>query len=457
MNVLGGADNVLLNFNRNQQNEATSVRRLASGLRIQSAADDPSGLTISESLKTNITGLQQSVNNVQTAGNLLNVVDNALNSVVGILQRIRSLTVESRSDINSSTQLQAIQTEINQLLQEVNKIGSSTNFNGLSLLNGAFDTSAATQNRIVQIASPLLNANGSNGSPNVSNYDGLGNAGPLVPTVTTPGSTFTPAIVVFQVTGYSANAIDYKSGTNVGPGDYVQVTSYGTSSNFGPAPEYIDPNAQPINAGIYPAPGAPVDYAEPGGGGSVASLAFTLANLTPQDVGATVAFEGILGKAAGTGHALNVNDGGVEGSTVGLSLPTINTDQLGLSGISVLAPGTVMYNPATGNYDIFGQSSSNNLAAADAQFKVDQALQTIGSTQAQVGAQMVALQQDSNNAGIGIVNYTASQSMIADTNIASTVTDFTRQQILTSVGTSVLSSMQVSATTLTSLLFSAKR
>lgn len=454
MNILGGADQVLLNFNRNQQSEATSVSRLASGLRIQSAADDPSGLAISESLKTRVNGLQQAVTNVQTGSNLLTVVDNALSSVSGILQRIRSLTVESRSDINSSTQLQAIQSEINQLLQEVNKIGESTNFNGLSLLNGAYDTSAATQNQVVQIASPLLNADGSIGSPNVSNYDGAGNAGPLVPTVTTPGGAFTPAIVVFQVTGYSANAIDYKSGTNVGPGDYVQVTSYSTASNFGPAPEYVDPNAQPVNAGIYPAPGAPVDYAEPGGGGSVSSLAFTLANLTPQDVGATVAFEGIAGKAAGGGNALNINDGGSEGTTVSLSLPTINSNQLGLSGISVLPPGTVMYDPATGNFDIFGQSSSNNLAAADAQFKVDMALQTIGTTQAQVGAQMVAMQQDSNNAGTSIVNYTASQSMIADTNVATTVSDLTRQQILTSVGTSVLSSMQVSATSLTSLLIS---
>ncbi|MEO9170124.1 MAG: flagellin, partial [Candidatus Baltobacteraceae bacterium] len=159
-------------------------------------------------------------------------------------------------------------------------------------------------------------------------------------------------------------------------------------------------------------------------------------------------------QAAGTGHALNINDGGVEGSTVSISLPTINSNQLGLSGISVLAPATVMYDPATGNYDIMGQSSSNNLAAADAQFKVDQALQSIGTVQAQVGAQMVAMQQDSNNAGLGIVNYTASQSMIADTNIASTVSDFTREQILTNIGTSVLSSMQVDAATLTTLLIS---
>ncbi|MDQ2864863.1 MAG: flagellin [Candidatus Eremiobacteraeota bacterium] len=454
MNILGGADSVLLNFDRNQQNEATSVSRLASGLRIQSAADDPSGLAISETLKSRITGLQQAVSNVQTGSNMLNVVSNALGSVTGILQRIRNLTVESRSDLNSSTQLQSIQSEIQHLLQEVNQIGENTNFNGLSLLNGAYDTSAATQNRIVQVGSPILNADGSVGSPNVSNYDGLGDAGPLVPTVTTPGSAFTPALVVFQVTGYSDNAVDYKSGSNVGPGDYVQVTSYGTSSNFGPAPEYIDPNAQPVNAGVFPSPGNPIDYAEPGGGGSVSSLAFTLANLTPQDVGATVAFEGIAGKAAGSGTALNINDGGQEGTTVSLSLPTVNTSQLGISGISVLAPGTVMYDPGDGQYDIFGQSSSNNLAAADAQFRVDQALQSLGNVQAQVGAQMVAMQQDSNNDGTGIVNYTASQSMIADTNVASTVTDFTQQQILTSVGTSVLSSMRVDATTLTTLLFS---
>src|SRR5579863_261303 len=136
MDVLASASFVLQNEALTQNRLATDVNALASGLRVRSASDDPSGYAIAQTLNTKVSGLQQSVTNVQTGSNLLNVADGALSSIEQILSRVHSLVVESNSDINSQDDLANIQTEIDQLLKEVNTISSETNFNGLVLFNG---------------------------------------------------------------------------------------------------------------------------------------------------------------------------------------------------------------------------------------------------------------------------------------------------------------------------------
>ena len=155
MDVLGNNGQVLRNLSIVQSNLSSDTRALASGLRVQSAADDPSGLAIAETIQSKVAGLQQAVTNVQTGGNLLNVADAALSSVQNILQRVRSLVVESRSDLNSNGDLQNIQAEINTMLAEVNKISSDTSFNGLNLFDGSLDTTQATPYSVKQVASPI--------------------------------------------------------------------------------------------------------------------------------------------------------------------------------------------------------------------------------------------------------------------------------------------------------------
>ena len=163
MDVLASASFVLQNEALTQNRLATDVNALATGLRVRSASDDPSGYAIAQTIQTKVAGLQQSVTNVQTANNLLNVADGALNSIELILQRVRSLIVESNSDINSSSDLLNIQTEINQMLLEVNKISSETNFNGLTLFNGQFDDGTGgtqTQAAITEVQAPILTTAG---------------------------------------------------------------------------------------------------------------------------------------------------------------------------------------------------------------------------------------------------------------------------------------------------------
>ena len=105
MNVQIGADDVLLNLDRNQRAFEKTVSQLSSGLRINSAADDPSGNAIATNLTSKVGGLQQAVNNVQNGVNALNVANGALKAAQDILVRINNLLVEANSDINSSADL----------------------------------------------------------------------------------------------------------------------------------------------------------------------------------------------------------------------------------------------------------------------------------------------------------------------------------------------------------------
>jgi flagellin len=441
MDPLSGANSVLLNLDRNQQNLLNTVTQLSSGLRINSAADDPSGNAIVQNLTTKVNGLQQSVTNVQNANNALNVANGALSSVQTMLERINTLIVEANSDINSGQDLIDIQAEINSLLTEINKIGQNTKFNGLALLDGAFDDSPGSNASIAQVASPF-----GTGSTTVSDYNGTGQSGPLVfnAIVPTTSGYNTPALMVFTVTGYSPNALDPDSNTYVGPGVYVQFDAYSQSSGFGSAPLYQDISAVPVNSGQIDN----AQYTTPNG--TSVLLQFSLANLTQADVGATIAFVSTSGTAASNGSPLSVNDGGDEGETVGMTLPTINTKALGISDITVLDPQTVNY-----QNQLTGVQSSDNIAASYSEILVQNALTSVTTAEAQIGAQTVALNDDESNDNTAIVNYQNSVSQIADLNVGQATTQYTQEQILTDVGTSVLAQVQGDAKSLTALLIQA--
>jgi flagellin len=113
-----------------------SMQRLSSGYRINTAADDAAGLAISEKLRAQISGLDQANRNAQDAVSLVQTAEGQLNEVHSMLQRVRELAVEYRNGTLSTTDRTAIQSEINQLASEIERIGTSAQFNGIPLLNG---------------------------------------------------------------------------------------------------------------------------------------------------------------------------------------------------------------------------------------------------------------------------------------------------------------------------------
>src|SRR5215469_2789200 len=165
------ANNVQLNLNRNQDALKNIVTQLSSGLRINTAADDPSGLAIATNLQTQVDGFNQAVQNVQNANNAAQVAEGALQTTTDILQRIRSLAVEAASDINSNSDRQNLQVEVTQLLLEVNRISQNTNFNGAALLDGSHAGFQARQQAFLNItANTALATNGNIATVNGINY-----------------------------------------------------------------------------------------------------------------------------------------------------------------------------------------------------------------------------------------------------------------------------------------------
>jgi len=131
-----------LNNNKKLDN---ALAQLSSGLRINKAADDASGLTIADSLKAQASGLGQAIRNANDGINVVQTADGALQEYTNIINTVRTKAIQAASDGQNATSRTAIQKDINKLLAEAQNIASTTSFNGLTLLNGGF------QNKTFQV------------------------------------------------------------------------------------------------------------------------------------------------------------------------------------------------------------------------------------------------------------------------------------------------------------------
>jgi flagellin len=124
---------------------AENVARLSSGLRVRSAADDAAGLAISEQFKSNIRGLSQAKRNANDGVSLAQTADGSLSEVGGMLNRMRELAVQSRNGTNNTTQRGFLDDEFQQLRSEIDRITATTEFNGITLLDGSQSTGIVFQ------------------------------------------------------------------------------------------------------------------------------------------------------------------------------------------------------------------------------------------------------------------------------------------------------------------------
>lgn len=132
--------NAQRNLTSSSSSLSTSIQRLSSGLRINSAKDDAAGLAISERFSSQIKGLNQAQRNANDGISLAQTAEGALGTVTNNLQRIRELAVQSANATNSSSDRAALQTEAAQLLSEIDRVANQTSFNGVKLLDGSFSS-----------------------------------------------------------------------------------------------------------------------------------------------------------------------------------------------------------------------------------------------------------------------------------------------------------------------------
>jgi len=133
--------NAQRNLSRSQESMTQSLQRLSTGLRINSAKDDAAGLAITEKLTTQIRGMNVAIRNSNDGISLAQTAESSLVEVSNNLQRIRELAVQSKNATNSASDRTALDNEVQELISEIGRIGSSANFNGVKLLDGSAGTS----------------------------------------------------------------------------------------------------------------------------------------------------------------------------------------------------------------------------------------------------------------------------------------------------------------------------
>ncbi len=131
--------NAWRNINKTSYNMNKTLEKLSSGLRINRAGDDAAGLAISEKMRGQVKGLRMAIKNAQDAISMIQTAEGALNEVHSILQRMRELAVEAASDTNTDVDRSNLQKEVNQLLEEIDRIARATEFNTKKLLDGTLE------------------------------------------------------------------------------------------------------------------------------------------------------------------------------------------------------------------------------------------------------------------------------------------------------------------------------
>ncbi|MGY1715965.1 flagellin [Geodermatophilus sp. SYSU D01106] len=400
-----GALNSYRNLSVTNDQMGKSLERLSSGFRINRAADDAAGLAISEGLRSQIGGMKQAVRNTQDGISVVQTAEGALSTATSILQRMRDLSVQASNagSLNDSAKAN-IQKEVSQLKEELTRISTTTNFNGTKLLDGSYSGvfqvgADAGQSISVTIGAPGkgmdaagLGVNGVDVT-GVGKYAASGAAAAGKVNVSTAAASGTAAVLTF--TAETTDGTDQFSGASGAVKAYTELT--GTISFGGKTFDL-----------------STVDYtgvtATDGAGGALeklnkaAAAAFGLAdNATPF-------------ASAATGTLTFTTPNNIAGYT----------DDAG--AISATAADLAKATP------VFTAGSGATQAIKD----IDTALQTVSSIRADLGAKQNRFEHTINNLNVAIENTTASESRIRDTDMAQEMTNFTRTQILTQAGTSML-------------------
>jgi flagellin len=375
------ANQASLNLNNSQAQLSTAVNRLSSGLRINTAADDPSGLAISESLQSQVNGFDQGAQNVQDATNAAQIADGALATTTDILQRIRTLAVEGSSDLTSTDDRSNLQAEVQQLLLEVNRISQDTNYNGQNLLDGSH---AGFQQQVDAFATITANSDLAAGGTLVSSVSLNGTSAAI--------SDGTIEVQVAQLTSTQQGLI---------------VSFFSSAAQTG----------QTVTTLTVPATGTVAAIAVDG-----VTVSFGQAGTL--DVGVTSYIkvsQYVSANSNPSSPAFNFQSGAEEGDTIQIGLVSTSTNSLRIA-----------------NVNLIGNTGFGSLASEDAIGQVDNALQSLLGQRAQLGAVIVRLQEDQDNDNTAATNLQASESDIRDVNVGSETTEYTKDQILIQVGTSVL-------------------
>jgi flagellin len=416
------AYNTYRNLSTTQGQLSKSLEKLSSGYRINRAADDAAGLAISEGLRSQIQGLTQATRNSQDAINVVQTAEGSLSESTSILQRMRTLAVQAASDgsINADAK-NNIQAEVTQLKSELDRIATTTKFNGKALLDGSFNSTfqvGANQGETIAVnVGTAMSANGLGVSGVDMTTTGLyaNSTGATLGTgiggvSTTNATSTTQASLVFTA------ASPLKADGTAGAQDNFSGSSYSVQA--------FENLTGTISFGGKTFDLSTVDYG-------------TAADTTTVD-GKTDATEALAALNKAAKSALGVTTDPFTASATGLTFKVSDavSGYTDTTGKALLSTGATAATAAQiSNATPVFAAGSGASAAIDL---LDKAIKTVSTTRANLGAVQNRLEHTIANLGTATENLTASESSIRDVDMAQEMTKFTSKQILAQAGTAML-------------------
>lgn len=437
-----GAKNTLNELNKNEKAKGKDLKKLASGLKIGSAADDASGYAISERMAVQIRGLDQDSQNTQNSQALMKTASGALDSTMDILKTLKEKAINAANDTNTDADRATIQKEVNQAIQQIDENAQVT-YNGKTMLDGSKN-------------SEVIGANGKGTSTYLTNGSFEDGTSQLTNIVDLKSKTGEPLNILPGDRIIVSYVKDGKTITNAGdPKKMVTVDAY---SAFGDIFQWTPcsgdlnltdySNTSIIGTGangedVYTTDGrSAISYhaAKPGLDGQIAGLTIRVEDSQgnpKKGINAVMDnfHETIRAQDPSPDNAMTFQVGTKANQSIRLGFTDMRSYALGLASKEGKA------------IDVSSQASAN--AAINA---FDNAVEKVLAQQTTLGA--VTSRMDYTNANIVTAseNVTASKSTISDADMAKEMTAFTKHNILTQAAQSMLAQANQSSSSVLSLL-----
>ncbi len=420
--------NAQRNLNETQNALGTSLQRLSSGLRINSAKDDAAGLAIAERFSSQIRGLNQAIRNANDGISFAQTAEGGLSTATSALQRIRELSVQSANDTNTASDREAINNEVSQLIAEVRRIANSTQFNGQNVLDGSASSLTfqvgANQNQTITVdgvdaRAEILGATISeSGSFDTTTFDAL-NAITIQGVAIDTGAldTFANGATVAGVVS-AINAISADTGVEAS-----QATTVATEVLTITASTDVVINGVTVNTGANQ-------------------------TATVDNINAVSSNTGVTATASGAGVILSNTDGS-DIVLTGTGLGGADTYQAGIvlagdvgttftiGGTVAAVAGNAIGAGATDNA-LTSTSVLTQAGATTALLTLDFALSQVNTLRSELGAVQTRFESTISNLQITAENLTAARSRIQDADFAAETAELTRGQILQQAGLSIV-------------------
>lgn len=452
------------NLSKSSMALETSMQRLSSGLRINSAKDDAAGLQIANRLTSQVNGLTVAQRNANDGISMAQTAEGAMQESANILQRMRDLSLQSANGSNSAVDRASLQKEVSALQQELTRIADTTKFGGTSLLDGTFGTKqfqvGANANETINVSLRNVAANA------IGAYEVKGNSTLLgaVATQTAPLATATGAVAT---AGLNINGVAIPDAGVTGKGAAEIADTINKEATGVTATAKLDVTIAGLTSAdnsdlTLRKAGAAVDtYKLSEFGGDLDRLAEKLQadgyDAIVDNGSLTLRAEGVDGiqmtGTAGTATIANNATGGAPvagGATnndisVSSSLTLSSSEKIGISGTDVddiLGGANISATGGSGeltsveSVDISGTTSAGAQSAINA---IDAALAQIDAQRADLGAVQNRFGFTIANLANVSENVSASRSRIQDTDYALETATLTKNQIMQQAGTTILS------------------